>query len=1031
MRATGRRTEEVKPGGPDLAAIEREVAARWAESDVLGASIAQTASGPLWSCYTQPSAATGVPGIGYARARTIADLYARFKTMQGMAVPRGHGWDCHGLGVEVAVAHELGLSQPRLPETGLSQIGLSQVGLSEMGKPRDGKSGVRKSEPRISEIEEIERYGVGRFVARCRESALRHASAFAAVAEQIGCMTDPRQIFYTMDRSYIESVWWSLKRIFDAGLLVNDYRIARYCPRCRTPLAEHEVSGPQVFKRVTGTCVIARLPIDQPPDAARSPLSGADLLAWTATPWMLPANTGLAVHPGQPYVVARRAGHGDKVVLAEARFIRVLGDGWHAVAKFTGDELAGATYRPPFQLAGTAGGDGTSLVEADLLVRTDIGTGIAQLAAAYGGGHLPAHPARAVDPIGADGCFGSEVASLAGVFFADADAAVVADLSDRGLLFAAAPHRRSQPHCWRCDTPILTRAMAAWYVTTADWAVGRTRCWGVPLPIWKCERDHLTCVGSLAELSELAGSDLLGVDPHRPTIDEVVIRCRACGAEARRVAETLDASYDTGAMPFGQYGAPLRGSGRFAAGYPARLAVEGGGSANIWLDAMTLIAALCHGQVPFRTAIRLGSALDERGRPMSGKQGNQADPTALIERHGADAVRWYFAAATAERATGKVSDAAIGRLARCVLGAYLGSAMFFAEHADPVGERSPRLDEAVLAVPARPVLDRWLLSELHSAVGTVSAALEMFRSDLAARRIERFVSDLAGWYVRLSRRRMAEAPVAGRRAAVLRTLHDCLDVLTRLMAPLAPHLSDHVWNLIRDQDAPSSVHLATWPTALTALVDDRLSEQMTRVRGIVGVGNAARAASMIGAWQPLAMAQLSCEGGDALTPELLALIAEELNVKTVEPVAAIPNVARSPGWLVVGKPAGTVALDLAITQRLRLEGIARRSIRVIKEARRRDGLRIGDHIALGWTTSDDEVGAALTEFSPMVSRAVGATEFHRLPSGCGPGGRAMEHASPDLGATFWLTPLATRPHLAQSEGCCGTAWAPSCRHSLI
>jgi len=930
-----------RPKGPavDLPAIEHEVAARWADSDLVGATLAQATARPLWSCYTQPSAATGVPGIGYARARTSADLYARFKTMQGMRVPRGHGWDCHGLGVEVAVANELGLSGSR-----------------------------------VSEIEAIERYGAERFVARCRESALRHASAFAAVAERLGCMTDQSQIFYTMDRSFIESVWWSLKLTFDAGLLVNEHRIGRYCPRCRTPLAEHEVSGPQVFKRVTGTCVVVRLPIDQRPGAARSSLSGADLLAWTATPWMLPANTGVAVHPREPYVVARRSGHGEKVVLAEARFTRVLGDGWHAVAKLTGGELAGIMYRRPFQVAVPAGGDDTGLVVTDHSVAVHIGTGIAQLSAAYGGGGLPIDRACPVDPIGADGCFDPGVASLAGLFFADADSAVVNDLSDRGLLFAAAPQRRSQAHCWRCGTPILTRAMAAWYIKTSamlghdtgDWAVGRTRYWGVPLPIWKCERDHLTCVGSLAELSELAGSDLRGVDPHRPAIDDVVIRCRGCGAQARRVPETLDASYDAAAM--------------------------------------MVVAALCNSRVSFRTAICPGGALDERGRPMSGRQGNEADPAELIERHGADAIRWYLTEATANRAA-KVPDAAVGRLARRVLGSYLGTAMFFAEYADAIGARLPWLDEAALPVPARPVLDRWLLSELHSAVGTVSAALEMFRPDLAARRIGRFVSDLAGWYVRLSRRRMIEVAAAGQALVVLRTLHDCLDVLTRLMAPIAPHLSDHVWNLIKDQNEPASVHLATWPAKLTALVDDQLNEQMTQVRGIVGVGNAARAATMFGAWQPLAMARLTCEGSDALSPELLTLIADELNVKAVEPVAAVPDADGSPGWLVVSRPAGTVALKLEITARLRLEGIARRSIRVIKEARHRNDLRVSDRIALAWTTNDDEVGAALTEFGPMVSQAVGAIEYRRLVAGHAPVTGAVEHASPDLGATFWLTPL--------------------------
>ena len=1056
MRASDERALEVRPGGLDLPAIEREVAARWAESGILGKSLARTASGPLWSCHVQPSAAIGVPGIGYARTRTAADLYARFKTMQGLAVPRGHVWDCHGLGVEVSVAHELGLSGPRLSEIGLPDAGLPELGLSAIGKPGIGKPGIgksrsrqsgsRKSELGLSEIEEIERYGAERFVARCRDSALRHASAFAALAERMGCLTDPRKIFYTMDRSYIESVWWSLRQIFDAGLLVKDYRIGRYCPRCRTPLAEHEVRGPQVFKKVTGTSAIVRLPVERPPACAalRETLSGADLLAWTATPWMLAANTSAAVNPDEPYVVARRAGHGDKVVLADAGFARVLGEGWHIVAKLTGAELAGTAYGRPFVLAGTKD-DGIGLVEADRGIRAYAGTGIAQLAAAYGGGELPDSPAHALDPIGADGCFGSAVASLAGLFFANADAAVVADLSDRGLLFSAWPNRRIQPHCWRCGTPVLTRAMTTWCIRTsairdrlpgqrlglgagaADWTVGRTRYWAVPLPIWECASDHLTCAGSLAELSELAGSDMLGLDPHRPAIDKVVIRCRTCGAPAYRVAETLDASYDTAAMPFAPHGTRPVESDGLAAGYPdpASLAVEGGGNARNWCDAMTVIAAICDGRAPFRRTISPGRALDERGRVIGGRQGNQADPTELLDLHGADALRWHFARATPERLTGKVTEAAIGQIRRRVLGAYLGGALFFAEHDDRVEPREPWLDGAALPAPERPVperpvperpvpgrpalerpvLDRWLLSELHSAVGEVTEGLEAFRSDVAARRMERLIADLAGWYLPLSRRRLAYGAAAGQAAAVLRTLRDYLDVLTRLMAPIAPHLTDHVWNLIRHQNAPESVHLATWPTALTTLVDERLSEQMARVRGIVGVDKAARAASMIGSWQPLATARLACEGSTAFTPELLTLIAEELNVENVEPVAVVPDAAKSPRWMVVSKPAGTVALEVVITPRLRLEGIATRSIRVIKQARWLNGLRIGDLVDLGWTTSDDEVGAALTEFSPKISQAVGAADCHRQSPGSRPGAGAIEHASPELAATFWLSPL--------------------------
>lgn len=519
----------------------------------------------------------------------------------------------------------------------------------------------------------------------------------------------------------------------------------------------------------------------------------------------------------------------------------------------------------------------------------------------------------------------------------------------------------------------------------------------MPLPVWECQRGHLACVGSLTELSELAGLDLTGIDPHRPFVDEIAIRCRDCGTEAHRVTDVLDANYDTGAMPFAQHGAPLRGPGRFASAYSASLAVEGGGPAgNNWCDAMMVIGALCAGQVPFRAAICLGREFDESGQPMTGRQGNLTEPTALIERHGADAVRWYFATTTPRTADGSGSGPAISRLQRQVLGAYLGSIRFFCEQVSLRGRSVRWPSDCVDALPAAgSVLDRWLLSEFHSAVGVVTAALEMFRSDVAAQRIKRFIGDLSGWYLPLSSRKLAEVTAVDQEVAALRVLHHCLDGLSRLMAPIAPFASDYGWNLIKDWNAPASVHLGTWPRRLPTLVDERLNEQMAQVRAIVGVGKSERAAASIGAWQPLATARLACGGSDAFTPEMLTLIAEELNVKAVEVVAAEPGTSR----------AGSVVFDRAITPELRREGIARRSIRAIKVARSRGGLHFSDRIALCWTASDHEVATALTEFSPMISQAAQATEYRRLGLGLRPDPSAIEYSIADVGATFWLTPL--------------------------
>jgi isoleucyl-tRNA synthetase len=1036
---------------PDLPGIEREVAAGWASSKLIGRSLAQRAGGPRWPVYAEPAAASGVPGIHQVRSQAVNDVYPRFKTMQGYHVPLRSGLNCHGLGVEVAVATELGLAS----------------------------------------ASEIAAYGIEQFIARCQEFALRHAAAFDAVASRMGYLIDPAQAYRTMDASYIESVWWSLARIFDAGLLVRGYRLVRYCPRCQTPLAEHELRRPGVFRSVQGSAVVVRFRLDKLPSGASLPrsvsrlLRGADLLVWTAEPWTLVANTGVAVDADETYAIARRAGEDDRVVVAEPRLHLVLDEGWHTAARVTGSELSGASYRSAFPFGPvvtapvvTAPVVTAPVVSADSVNRTGRGTGLTHLAPAFGIGNLPSGPIEAdpigadpikadpigadpigADPIGPDGCFDQAVPGLGGLFFADADPAIVADLSDRGLLFAARPHQRRWPHCWRCATPLLNRAMRSWYIKTsaisdllrdeseqvawqpwpaggqlsfglpgpgsskpaADWTLSRTRYWGTPLPLWECSDRHITCVSSLAELSELAGRYLASIDPHQLTTAGIGISCPRCGAPARWVAEVIDPCYDSGAMPFARCCLVRQGNADPPPDFPAQLAVAHTEHAKSWFYSAIVIGTLTHGRAPFLAAICPDGVLDAQGQPMSGGQGNLVDPLPLIERHGADALRWYFAAATPRQRGLRALESSISIVARNVLHRYWHAARFFCTYS---GQTSP-----VKMPPgeARPVLDRWLLSELQVLVGDVTSALDAFRCDTAAHRLANFIGDLSRWYLRLSRRRFAVSATASQRAAAGQTLGTCLEVLTRLMAPFAPFLADHVWWLIRtagisdaaisnaaisnaaisDVGTSDSVHLAPWPQVREPLLDERLNEQMVLVRRMARLGRAARAAAQIANRQPLARARITTSGFPDFDPELLALLVDELNVKSIEqpsPAWASPGWA-SPAWAVAKCAVSTVALDVTITPELRREGVARRAIRIIQDARRRSGLAVTDQIALLWETADEEISTALAEHGARIRQAVRAADYFQLAAKTQASTTDFRRVTTKLGVTFWLKPL--------------------------
>jgi isoleucyl-tRNA synthetase len=1107
------------PAQPDLVAIEHAMLARWHRDRTFEASLKQTEGAPRWTFYEGPPTANGMPGVHHIEARVFKDVFPRFKTMQGFHVVRKAGWDCHGLPVEVAVEKELGLS----------------------GKP------------------EIEAYGVAEFNARCRESVLRHVDAFSALTTRMGYWIDLSTAYRTMDSSYVESVWWALKTIYDKGLLVRDFRISPYCPRCGTPLSDHEMGQPDVYRDVTDPSVTVRFRVTAPPAGGDPRLAGADLLVWTTTPWTLVSNTAVAVHPDVPYVIARRrggygpagsgvspgstarsgvspggtasprreSGDGDTVVVAEALWPRVLGEGWHVLATLPGSELVGARYAPPFALVEVPG---AHRVVSGAFVTTDDGTGLVHLAPAFGADDLEvvrANGLPVVNPVRADGRFDDGLPLVGGLFFKDADQPLIADLAGRGLLFASEPHAHSYPHCWRCGTTLLYYALPSWYIRTTlvkdellaenaktnwqpptirdgrygewlrnnvDWALSRTRYWGTPLPVWECGDGHVTCVGSLAELSGLAGADLSGLDPHRPFVDDVTFPCPACGGSAARVPEVIDVWFDSGSMPFAQWGAPLRNAAEFEAAYPAQFICEAIDQTRGWFYSLMAVGTLVFGRSSYENVVCLGLVMDAQGRKMSKHLGNVIEPMGLLDAHGADAVRWFFAASGSPWGQRRVGAGALDEIVRKVLLTYWNTASFLVLYANAAGAAgqpdaawTPEAAAAAPAPPARPLLDRWLLSEVHACVRDVTASLEAFDTAAAGRRLAGLIDDLSNWYVRRSRRRFWGGPGSADGAAAFATLHAALVAVTLMLAPLTPFLADALWGVLRPADGPESVHLAAWPSPDASLISPALSGEMALARRLVELGRSARSAAAVRTRQPLSRALVGAPGFAALPAELRDLVAEELNVHSLSPLEAAGGelvsytvkpefrslgrrfgpdtqavaaavraadpaalahaVAGDPGTVTVDVPAlgpvtltaadlvvtqapragwgvataegETVALDLSVTEALRLEGYAREVIRLIQEARKSAGLAVTDRIAVRWTATDPDVAAALAAHGAAIAGEVLAVTFaadagpDEAPGpaaasgaagvpGAGPAARWHEHADPGLGLRFRL-----------------------------
>ncbi len=854
----------------DAPRMEEEILKFWKAHQIFEKTKEQRQGAPEYVFFEGPPTANGKPGVHHVLARAFKDMFPRYRIMRGYHVVRRGGWDTHGLPVEIEVEKRLGFNTKR----------------------------------------QIEEYGIEKFNELCRKSAFEYIREWEKLTERIAFWVDLEDAYVTYTNDYIESVWWILKNFWDKGLLYQGYKVVPYCPRCGTPLSDHEVA--LGYDEATEPSVFVRLPLVDKP--------GTSLLIWTTTPWTLPANVAVAAHPEVDYVVVEHAlpeGGMEKLILAEALVERVFRqESVRVVERLKGKKLKGMRYQPLFTFLPLE--KPAHYVVLGDFVTTEEGTGLVHIAPAFGAEDMAValeFDLPVVMTIGPDGTFLPEVTPWRGQFVKDADPAIIQDLQTRGLLYRAETYTHTYPFCWRCHTPMLYYARESWYIRTSqfkdrlvalnqqinwvpehirdgrfgnwlanniDWALSRNRYWGTPLPIWECSScHHQLCVGSLAELSALAGRDLKDLDLHRPYVDEIVFPCPKCGERMNRVTDLIDVWFDSGAMPVAQWHYPFENQEMFQRQFPADFICEAVDQTRGWFYTLHAISTMLFDSVCYRNVICLGLILDGEGRKMSKSLGNIIDPWDVINVHGADAFRWYLYTATPPGNERRFSVELVGEVIRNFTLTLWNVYAFFVNYANLTGWQPSGKETQITHT-----LDRWILSELNVLVREVTRAYETYDVPGATRPIETFVERLSTWYLRRSRRRYAKSTSEEDRESAYYTLYTTLVTLAVLLAPAMPFLAEALYqNLARSVDAaaPESVHLTTWPECQEAWIDEALNRDMALVMRMASLGHAARQKANRRVRQPLAEAAFSVGNAEerGVIERYADLLADELNVKHI------------------------------------------------------------------------------------------------------------------------------------------------------
>lgn len=844
----------------DFPAQEERIMHLWKKLSLLERT--QRMDGEDFTFFEGPPTANGPPGIHHVLARAFKDMFPRFRTMQGYRVLRKGGWDTHGLPVEIEVEKTLGLGGKRA----------------------------------------IEDYGIAAFNRLCRDSVAEYIGEWEALTERMAFLVDMQDPYVTYERGYVESLWWILKQLWDKDLLYQGFKSVPFCPRCGTPLSSHELS------------LGYRDDTEDPSIYVKFSVIGADrtyLLAWTTTPWTLPGNAALAVGVDLDYVRVRDA-TGDILYIAANLADEVLAPGYEVLARCQGADLLGLQYEPLYSFLPVSEPH-ARVLPADFISTTE-GTGIVHIAPAFGADDLnlgQVHGLPVIQTVRPDGTFRPEVVPWQGMFVKDADPGITADLKERNLLYRAGTCRHTYPFCWRCDSPLLYYAKETWYIRTSackeqlsalnqtinwypehirngrfgqwlannvDWALGRDRFWGTPLPIWQSDAPGSTvrvCVGSVAELEALSGQTLSDLDLHRPMVDDITWPAPD-GGTMRRVAEVADCWFDSGAMPVAQWHYPFGDQARWERHRQADFICEAIDQTRGWFYTLHALSTLLFDRPAYLNVVCLGHILAEDGSKMSKSRGNVINPWEVMQQFGADATRWTMYVAAPPGNSRRFSFALVDEVVRKFFNRLWSTYSFHVTYAN-LAAWTPQ--EA--AVPLEEELDRWILSELQALVAGVTQAYESYDATGCTRPIARFTERLSNWYVRLARRRFWN----GDRAA-LQTLHEVLVTLAQITAPAAPFIAEAMYqNLVVSQDpaAVDTVHLSAWPAVDETRLDMALNEQMALVQRVASLGHSARQAADLKVRQPLAevIVQVPDEADRTVLQQYRTLLCHELNVKQV------------------------------------------------------------------------------------------------------------------------------------------------------
>ena len=859
----------------DFVAREKAVLDFWKENQIFEKSIEERKGCPTYTFYDGPPTANGKPHIGHVLTRVIKDMIPRYRTMKGYMVPRKAGWDTHGLPVELEIEKELGIN---------------------------GK-------------EQIESYGLEPFIGRCKESVWKYKGMWEDFSGTVGFWADMDNPYVTYHNSYIESIWWSLKEIWDKGLLYKGFKIVPYCPRCGTPLSSHEVA--QGYKAVKERSAVVRFKVIG---------EDAYFLAWTTTPWTLPSNCALCVNPEETYCKVKAA-DGYTYYMAKALLDNVLGSlgdkengvaAYEILETYVGTDLEGKEYEPLFACAGEVAkkqNKKAHFVTVDNYVTMSDGTGIVHIAPAFG--EDDAKVGRSYDLPFVQFVDGkgnmTEETPYAGMFVKDADPKILVDLDKEGKLFSAPKFEHDYPFCWRCDTPLIYYARESWFIKMTavkdnlvknnntvnwipesigkgrfgdwleniqDWGISRNRYWGTPLNIWECECGHRHSIGSIAELKSMSSNCPDDIELHRPFIDEVTIKCEKCGGEMKRVPEVIDCWYDSGAMPFAQHHYPFENKDLFEQQFPAEFISEAVDQTRGWFYSLMAISTLLFDKSPYKNVIVLGLVQDENGQKMSKSKGNAVDPFDALAKHGADAIRWYFYTNSAPWLPNRFHDNAVVEGKRKFMGTLWNTYAFYILYAniDKFDPTKHELDYDKLSV-----MDKWLLSRLNTLIDTVDGYLDSYAIPEAAKALQSFVDDMSNWYVRRGRERYWAQGLEQDKINAYMTLYTALVTVVKLAAPMIPFMAEDIYrNLVCniDKDAPISVHLCDYPVSDSKLVDKELEAAMDEVLNIVVLGRAARNTANIKNRQPLG--KIFVSAAKVLGEEFCEIVEDELNVKALE-----------------------------------------------------------------------------------------------------------------------------------------------------